>query len=124
MKKGKVLIADDEPNILAIVRFLIEQAGYEVKTAPNAEAVQTLLPHFRPDVLILDVMMPGLNGYELAKWIRRQAEYQGLRILFLTAKGTPANRFEGYDSGGEVYLTKPFDNQELLDTLNEIIEFG
>ncbi len=124
MSKGKVLIADDEPNILTVVQFLVEQAGYEVETAPNGKTVKDRLPGFRPDVLILDVMMPGLNGFDLARWIRDQEEYQNLRIIFLTAKGTSADRFEGYDSGGEVYLTKPFDNQELLDTINEVIEFG
>jgi DNA-binding response OmpR family regulator len=124
MKKGKVLVADDEPNILTVVQFLVERAGYEVETASNGETVKIRLPLFQPDVLILDVMMPGLNGFDLARWIRDQEEYQNLRIIFLTAKGTSADRFEGYDSGGEVYLTKPFDNQELLDTLDEVIEFG
>ncbi len=124
MSKGKILVIDDEPHILTVVQFLVEREGYEARAVQNGEEAMKTLSHFRPDIIILDVMMPGLNGYEIAKQIRKEEQFQDVRIVFLSAKGTQKDRFDGYQSGGEVYLTKPFDNQELLDTINEVMEFG
>ncbi|MCB0640137.1 MAG: response regulator [Phaeodactylibacter sp.] len=120
----KILLVDDEPNILTALEFLMQQEGFETATALNGELALEKLSDFHPDIMILDVMMPGMDGFSVAKAIRQQPIYQDLRIIFLTAKGTTADRFNGYASGGEIYLTKPFDNEELLNVVSEVVEFG
>lgn len=122
--KAKVLLVDDEPNILLALEFLVAQQGYEVITAGNGEDGLALAIQQEPEIVVLDVMMPGINGFEVARRIRETTALDHVRIIFLTAKGAQADRFEGYDSGGEVYITKPFDNDHLVNTINEVYEFG
>ncbi len=124
IEKKTILIVDDEPNILLAVEFLLQKAGHKVLKANNAEQALSLANQHFPKVMVLDVMMPGMNGFELARQLRQNSRHQDARIIFLTAKGAQADRFKGYDSGGEVYLTKPFDNDELVMTINEVLEFG
>jgi DNA-binding response OmpR family regulator len=124
MSSGKkVLIVDDEPNILIALEFLIRQEGYEVHKAQDGQQALQVLNYFKPQIAILDVMMPRMDGFELAKRIRDQEELADTAIVFLTAKGTQEDRFKGYANGAEVYLTKPFDNQELIDTINDLISY-
>lgn len=120
----KVLIVDDEPNILIALEFLMRQEGYQVQKARNGQQALQLLNNYRPQVAILDVMMPEMNGFELAKRMRDQEALADTAIVFLTAKGTQEDRFKGYANGAEVYLTKPFDNQKLIDTINELLAFS
>ena len=123
-KNHKILIVDDEPNILIALEFLLQKEGYKVFKASNGdEALESVDTH-RPQIIVLDVMMPGIDGYEVAKTIRSKPENEEIRIVFLTAKGTTADKFTGYANGGEVYLTKPFDNEELVNVINEVVEFG
>lgn len=122
--KAKVLLVDDEPNILVALEFLVMQQGYDVITANDGEEGLELSIQHEPDIVVLDVMMPGMNGFEVARRIRELSALDHVRIIFLTAKGAQADRFEGYDSGGEVYITKPFDNEHLVNTINEVYEFG
>jgi DNA-binding response OmpR family regulator len=120
----KILLVDDEPNILIALEFLFEQEGYIVETAfDGIQALEKLLL-FRPSIIVLDVMMPGLDGFEVAKRIRMLDGFDDVRIVFLTAKGTAQDKRKGYGSGGEVYITKPFDNEELLRTVSEVVEYG
>lgn len=123
-KKGKILIVDDEPNILIPLEFLIKEQGYQVVKASNGEEALQKAAAVSPDIIILDVMMPGIDGFEVARRLRQKSEFSTTSIIFLTAKGTQNDRFRGYESGGEIYLTKPFDNKELVDTINEVFEFG
>ncbi|MEM9835939.1 MAG: response regulator [Bacteroidota bacterium] len=119
-----ILLVDDEINILLALEFLLAQAGYRVLTAQDGPtALQTVQEH-RPDIAVLDVMMPGMNGFQLAEALRAQTELLDLRVVFLTARSQPEDRTQGYRSGGEVYLTKPFDNQELLTVIEEMIQYG
>lgn len=114
---ANILLVDDEPNILIALEFLMKQQGYNVATAKNGQAALDLLDTFIPDVILLDVMMPGMDGFELAKKIREDASLFKTQIIFLTAKGTKEDRRKGYKSGGEIYLTKPFDNEELIESV-------
>ncbi len=124
IKTTKILLVDDEPNILIALEFLFEKAGYIVETAFDGNQAILKATAFRPDIMVLDVMMPGLDGFEVAHRLRNMPYFDDLRIIFLTAKGTSNDRMKGYTSGGEVYLTKPFDNDELVNTVREIVEFG
>ncbi len=119
-----VLLVDDEPGILTALEFLVQKAGYHTLTATNGEQGLALAQAHRPNVVVLDVMMPGMDGFQIAKHIRANPELEDCRIVFLTAKGATRDRFEGYDSGAEIYIAKPFDNERLIDAIEELIAFG
>ena len=104
----KVLLVDDEPHILVALEYLVKQEGYQVFKASDGESALDLVQQQSPQIVVLDVMMPGIDGFEVARRIRNTPEHQDTRIIFLT----------------EVYLTKPFDNKELINTINEVVEFG
>lgn len=123
-KFKSVLLVDDEPNILVALEFLIKQQGLRVFKASNGHKALELMATHVPSIVVLDVMMPGINGFEVARKIRNNPAFEDVRIIFLTAKGTQADRLNGYANGGEIYLTKPFENQELIDIINEVVEFG
>jgi len=123
-KNKKVLLVDDEPNILVALEFLVKQQGYTVLKATNGEEALQIMREHHPEIVVLDVMMPNMDGFEVAKRIRQVEHFEQTRIIFLTAKGTQRDRFKGYESGGEIYITKPFDNEELIQTINEVVEFG
>ncbi len=124
MPQQKILIVDDEPNILLTLRFLLEQAGYAVVEANNGRQALEVAKKELPRVAILDVMMPEMDGFKVAEAIREHEALADLSIVFLTARGQPQDFSTGYRSGGEVYLTKPFDNDQLITTINELIAFG
>lgn len=120
----RILIVDDEPNIVIAIEFLMTREGHITRTAYNgAEALQAVAD-FRPELLILDVMMPGIDGFEVARQIRKNPDLDAVKIVFLTAKGTQRDKAAGYASGAEYYLVKPFDNDELVQTITEIITYG
>jgi DNA-binding response OmpR family regulator len=120
----QILLVDDEPNIIIPIEFLMQQEGYQVTTAFNGREALSLLENATPDVVILDVMMPEMDGFEVAKRIRANPQLSDTRIIFLTAKGTNQDKLNGYEKGGEVYLTKPFDNEELVQTVNDLVLYG
>ena len=119
-----ILLVDDEPNILIPLEFLMKQQGFEVKKAHSGKEALEFMKNYKPDLVVLDVMMPEMDGFEVARQIRKNPGLEETHIVFLTAKGTPDDRTNGYSSGGEVYLTKPFDNDELVQVVNELIEYG
>lgn len=123
-KTVKVLLVDDEPGILTALEFLVRSEGYQVFTAGNGEQALALAQEHLPHLIVLDVMMPGLDGFQTALRIRAIPQLEDCRIIFLTAKGTVQDRRQGYDSGAEIYITKPFDNDRLMDAINELIEYG
>lgn len=120
----KVLLVDDEPNILIALEFLIKQLGYQVFTATNGDEALVAMQQHRPDVAVLDVMMPRMSGFDVAKKIRADESFDHSKIVFLTALGTQEDRFEGYGSGAEIYVTKPFNNEDLVNTIQELVEYG
>ena len=120
----KILLVDDEPNILLALEFLMTQQGFVIEKVSSGEEALKVMDVFLPDLLILDVLMPGIDGYEVARRIRNSSEYHNVRIIFLTAKGTGEDKLKGYGSGGEVYITKPFDNDHLVNTVNEMFELN
>ena len=123
-KTAKILIVDDEPHIITALEFLMQQQGFEIAKAYNGEEALGILDSFHPDVVVLDVMMPGMDGFELAKMIRTKPQFEDSRIIFLTAKGTDEDKEKGYVNGGDVYIPKPFDNNHLITTINEVIAYG
>ncbi len=124
IKVKKILLVDDEPNILVALEFLLKKEGYIVQKAFDGLQAIEKIDSFRPDIVILDVMMPGFDGFEVARRVRNIEGLEDTRIIFLTARGTQADKVKGYSTGGEYYLTKPFDNEELIGIVNELVEFG
>lgn len=119
---AKILLVDDEPNILIALEFLLAKEGYTIAKAGNGEEALEVMNTFQPHLVILDVMMPGISGFEVASAIRKESKFDQVQIIFLTAKGTEEDRWQGYSSGGEIYLTKPFENDDLVDSVNYILE--
>lgn len=121
---SKVLIVDDEPNIVLALEFLLQREGYRTEKAFNGLQALEYATDFVPDIVVLDVMMPGMDGFEVARRMRQSPVLDHTKIVFLTAKGTQRDKTVGYDSGAEYYIVKPFDNDEFVRTLNEIRAYG
>jgi DNA-binding response OmpR family regulator len=108
-----VLVADDDPDILALVRFRLERDGYEVLSAPDGETALDLALARTPDLAVLDVMMPRLDGYEVTRRLREHGPTTGIPIILLTARVQEPDRERGFEAGADDYVTKPFSPQAL-----------
>ncbi|MFO7606011.1 MAG: response regulator [Desulfurivibrionaceae bacterium] len=117
----KVLLVDDEANILLSLQFLMQQEGYEVLVARNGDEAMAIARRHLPDLAILDVMLPGPNGYEMCQAMRAEPRLAGLYILMLTAKSNPAEREKGLAMGADDYVSKPFSNKELVDKVRAVL---
>ena len=116
-----VLLVDDEPNILLSLKFLMQKEGYEVFVAKNGDEALAIARQRLPDLVILDVMLPSPNGYEVCQTMRADPQLTGLYILMLTAKSNPAEREKGLAMGADDYVSKPFSNRELVDKVRVIL---
>jgi DNA-binding response OmpR family regulator len=114
-----ILVADDTKAVRTALSILLEEAGHDVRLAGNGDEALAQCRLRRPDVLVLDIMMPGMNGYQVLKQIRREDPL--LPVLFLSAKGSPADVSLGLDLGSDDYLPKPFDNEVLLSRVNALL---
>jgi DNA-binding response OmpR family regulator len=120
----KVLIADDEPNIVTALEFLLERNGYEVYIARNGDAALKLVEEHRPDLVLLDVMMPVKSGFEVCQRMRERADWRDIKIIMLTAKGRDVEMSKGLSIGADLYITKPFSTQELVAKINGLLGVG
>jgi len=116
-----VLIADDEPNIVISLEFLLEQAGYRIRVAHDGQEALEAIQRQPPDLVLLDVMMPHLSGYDLCQRIRENPAWQHMRIVMLTAKGREVEVSKGLALGADAYITKPFSTQELLAQVRDLL---
>ena len=117
----KIMIVDDEPNIVLALKYLMEEEGFDVHCYYDGDTAVENVTKVIPDLIILDVMMPGKDGFSVAKYIRNQPALENTAIIFLTAKGTSQDKMEGYDSGAESYIVKPFDNDEIVARVHEVL---
>ncbi|MBZ0328635.1 MAG: response regulator transcription factor [Altibacter sp.] len=115
-EKKKILVVEDEPDVLQFIRQGLEESGFEVEFAYDGECGKKLALSKKYDVIILDIIIPQLNGLELCKKIRKQNN--AAKILLLTALGTLDDKLEGFEAGADDYLVKPFDFRELLARVN------
>jgi len=120
----KVLIVDDEPNIVTALEFLFRRSGYDVRLAANGAEALEQVDAYRPDVVLLDVMMPVKSGYEVCQKMRERPELAQIRIVMLSAKGSEAEINKGLSLGADLYVTKPFSTQELVATIDRNLEQG
>lgn len=114
----RILVVDDDPPSVKMTAFLLREEGYEVLTAPNGREALRLLERERPDLVLLDVMMPGLDGFETLKQIRGR---HNIPVIFLSAKGETADRVMGLELGADDYLAKPFEPAELLARVKAVL---
>ncbi|MFP4147098.1 MAG: response regulator transcription factor [Halorhodospira sp.] len=120
----EILIVDDETNIVLSLEFLMKQAGYRVRTAEDGEQALQALEEQLPDLVLLDVMMPRKDGYEVCQQIRRHPDWADLPVIMLTAKGRDVEREKGLAMGADDYITKPFSTQEVVETVQSILNSG
>lgn len=119
---GNILLVDDEPGLREAVQAYLEDSGFSVRTASNAQEGWTLLQQETPDVLISDIMMPQVDGHAFLAQVREDVRFKGLPVVFLTARGMTKDRIQGYNSGCDAYLSKPFDPEELVAVVGNLIE--
>jgi DNA-binding response OmpR family regulator len=118
---GKVLIVDDEPNIVLSLEFLMKQQGYETRVAGDGDEALAEVERFRPDLVLLDVMLPRRDGFEVCQRLRADG-WSELKILMLTAKGRDVEIEKGLALGADGYVTKPFSTAELVARVAEMLE--
>jgi len=116
-----VLVADDDPDILTLVGFRLERAGYEVLPARDGEEALALALERQPDLAILDVMMPKLDGYEVTQRLRDNPATSGMPVILLTARVQEADITRGFEAGADDYIKKPFSPQELRARVQAIL---
>jgi two-component system alkaline phosphatase synthesis response regulator PhoP len=116
----KILIADDEQDILEILQFNLEAEGYQVKTAKNGNEAIEVAKKYNPDLIILDIMMPGKNGIEVCNYLRILPDFQKTLIIFLTAMSDDSTEVKGLESGADDYLTKPIRPKVLISKVNAL----
>lgn len=117
----KVLIVDDEPNIVVSLEFLMSQQGYEIDVATDGEQALHLLESFNPDLVLLDVMLPNKTGFEICQLIKEKPEWRHIIVILLTAKGREADITKGMALGADAYVTKPFSTKELIEKVAEML---
>src|SRR5687768_8006922 len=120
----RVLIADDEPNIVTSLEFLMTRCGYQVQVARNGDEALAMVESFRPDLVLLDVMMPRRSGYEVCQTMRGREDWRHIKIVMLSAKGREAEVSKGLSLGADAYVTKPFSNRELIDRVSGLLGQG
>ncbi len=113
----RILLAEDEPNIIESVSFLLKRAGLDVATETDGKAALAHALENAPDVLILDVMMPGMDGFEALRRLRADERGRDLPVVVLSAKGQSTTRETAKEAGADVFMSKPFSNAELVDTV-------
>ena len=118
---AKILIAEDEPNIVASLEFLLQSKDYETCVARDGAEALELVERFQPDLLLLDVMMPLVNGFDVCRAIRGNPAYGGVKIVMLSARGRDAEQAQGLALGADAYVTKPFSTQELLAKVGSLL---
>ena len=113
----RILIVDDEPNIVISLKFLLERAGFNVDVETNGKQAMELVAADPPDVLVLDVMLPDMDGFEILRRIRSSVGLKDLPVLMLTAKGQREDRSNAIEFGANKFITKPFANDEVVEAI-------
>ena len=116
-----VLIADDEANIVVSLEFLMKREGHRVSVARDGDAALAAIREQRPDLVLLDVMMPGKTGFEVCQAVRGDESLAGVKILMLSAKGRETDLAKGQALGADAYMTKPFSTRELADKVKALL---
>jgi len=120
----RILVVDDEPHIVQILRFTLERAGYQVSTAENGQVALERIEELAPNLVILDIMMPIMDGYEVCRRMREDFKMSQIPVIMLSAKGDLPERVKGLEGGANDYLIKPYSNDELLLRVRNVLEWN
>ncbi len=120
----RILIVDDEPNIVISLEFLMKREGFEVEITADGEAALQALAERIPDLVVLDVMLPKMNGFDVCRQIRADSRWRGIKILMLTARGRDTEIAKGLGVGADVYVTKPFSTKDLVAQVKQLLGGG
>lgn len=118
----EILIVDDDPGVAVAIQFLMEQQGHRVMIAQRGEDALDLIYKYKPNLVLLDIMLPGISGWEVCEIIRLNPNYRNIKIVFLTARGTEVEIAKGLALGADAYITKPFSNDKLVAGVNALLE--
>jgi DNA-binding response OmpR family regulator len=124
MSHKKILIVDDEPNIVISLEFLMQQSGYEVAIARNGEEALEKIASFEPDLVLLDIMLPLLNGFEVCQRMRENPQWNRTKVIMLSAKGREIDVSKGIALGADAYVTKPFSTKDLIAQVQRLLATG
>ena len=122
MRQKKVLIVDDELSILVPLKFLLEKNNYRVDLAQSGKDALDMITQSKPDLVLLDIMLPGIDGWEVCEIIRLNENLRDVKIVFLTARGQNEEIAKGLALGADAYIVKPFSNAVLVDTVKGLLE--
>lgn len=117
----KILIVDDEANIVLSLEYLMQQAGFEVRAVANGDEALALVESFAPDLVLLDVMMPAKNGFEVCQRIKSTPGLAAIKVVLLSAKGRDVEVAKGLEMGADAFVTKPFSTRELVAKVREML---
>lgn len=117
----RILIADDEPNIVVSLEFLMRREGFEVTVASDGEAALREMAAMPPDLILLDIMLPKKDGFEVCQQIRANPDWQGVKVVMLTAKGRDTEVTKGLALGADAYMTKPFSTKDLVAQVRQLL---
>jgi DNA-binding response OmpR family regulator len=117
----RILIADDEPNIVVSLEYLMKREGFEVTVANDGEAALKAVASLRPDLILLDIMLPKKDGFEVCQQIRANPEWRGVKVVMLTAKGRDTEVTKGLALGADAYVTKPFSTKDLVAQVRKLL---
>jgi DNA-binding response OmpR family regulator len=119
--KKKILLVDDEVDIVTVIRLRLESSGYEVIVARDGKEALNTARSVRPDLIILDLMLPGMDGFHVARMLKYDAHYKDIPIIMLTAKAGEESRKTGAQVGADAYMNKPFEAEKLLSKIRELL---
>ena len=121
MKRPRILIVEDEPSIVLSLEFLLQREGYETATAGDGEEALALMRQLRPDAVLLDIMLPRRNGYEVCQAIKADPELRAIPVIMVSARGQEVEVRKGLELGAAAYVTKPFGNAEILEAVRAVV---
>lgn len=117
----KILVVDDDPYILMSLEFLMKKNGFDVLVARNGTEALQIVKTFTPDVVLLDIMMPDVNGYEICQYIKSQKKLQKTHVVFLSAKSSEADKEKGFSLGASLYIAKPFSTRLIVSQIKSLL---
>lgn len=121
MRGNRILVVDDEPNIVRSLAFVFNKEGYDVSIAEDGAQAMTMIRKSKPDILILDVMMPNKSGYDVCREVKSDPELQNIHVFMLTAKGQKGDREDALSQGADEYISKPFSPIQVLARVKELL---
>ena len=121
MRGNRILVVNDEPNIVRSLAFVFNKEGYDVSIAEDGAQAMTMIRKSKPDILILDVMMPNKSGYDVCREVKSDPELQNIHVFMLTAKGQKGDREDALSQGADEYISKPFSPIQVLARVKELL---